>query len=226
MAEQPKGVTKRKNQKSNEFGIIRKEGVFSVIDFVDQVNDASGPHGDIHETLVLKLAKDVDQASDRNVAINLVNDIGCAVSIPAGSLIQKVVVSKATGNNAPLDKDLSFALGYLSCFVKDEGRKAQLAQRVANKDKPITGNLLNRHVSIAFGDVLGGDKNAKVNEIYDEEEESQKINANVVDSSVVAGCVAVGERYSIVPALTVLSGSLKASNLVVTIVYAKPVETC
>jgi hypothetical protein len=116
-----------------------------------------------------------------------------------------VVVCDKT--NGGLDENLSFCLGFISPDVEDPERLSFLAQRVASDEKQITGRLLNQVARIYIEQKVSGAEFSKLKELYDAEDKENQEDVVDVDTKIVEGTTYVGERKSLIPAITVTSGN-------------------
>jgi len=199
-------------QFANEFGITRKEGVFSTID-VRNINQQSDQEcGCVPQTKKLEICESISKNCQKGVTTTLIDpETESEFEFPEGSVInQIIVVDKTCGN---LSCELSFILGYLSDCIEDDTRLALLAQRSAAADCQITGSLLNTYHKLHIDQKLTGAALAAQKAIYDPEDAENGDCIQDVDLCIVNGNNYVGEPKAIKPAITVTSGELCVDDL-------------
>lgn len=195
-------------QFANEFGIIRKEGVFSTINVNNMIKNAEN-YGCNEVVTKLTICESITRNCQKGVTTTLVDpETNSQVVIPAGATINKVVVVDRTCGN--LGCDLSFMLGFLSDCVEDEQRLATMAQRLAPQDKQITGGLINEVGTLVLieGVRLNADTFQQQLEIYNGEAIDNGNDVADLDTAIIFGQNYVGELQPIMPAITITSGEL------------------
>ncbi len=209
-----------KFQFANEFGILRKEGVFSTIDVRNITTEDACPCGQQVQKLVL--CENISKNCQKGVTTTLVDpETESQVHFPPGTIIHKwVIVDKTCGN---LACELSFMAGYLSDCIEDETRLAVLAQRVIPVDTQATGQLVNKYRALAVKDTLNGSRLAAQKAIYDLEDAENGECVEDIDLGIVNGDNYVAEPKSLMPAITVTSGELCVGDLEFYICYTPPV---
>lgn len=200
-----------KFQFANEFGILRKEGVFSTID-VRNIKKQSKEA--IVNSLVkrLRIPQSVRRSDAKGLTTTLIDPTtGCEFVFPMGSVIKEVSIIDLTNGN--LDCDLAFMLGYLSDSVDDRNQLALLAQRIAPADAQISGRLLSKFNSLHIDQRLNVRELAVQKAIYDPYDAmiGQKLTAP--NYAIVRGNNYLGESRSLKPCITVTSGELCISDL-------------
>jgi len=200
-----------KFQFANEFGILRKEGVFSTID-VRNIKKQSKEA--IVNSLVkrLRIPESVRRTSPKGITTTLIDPTtGCEFVFPMGSVIKEVSIIDLTNGN--LDCDLAFILGYLSDSVDDRDQLALLAQRIAPADAQITGRLLSKYNSLHIDQRLNVRELAVQKSIYDRYDALVGLQLSTPNYSIVRGNNYLGESRSLKPAITVTSGELCISDI-------------
>jgi len=205
---------------ANELGIIRQEGVFSNVDALTVDTSAGQPNGAQSVTVVLEIASDVTSTSTLTTS-SFINPItNTYLTIPAGSVITKYVVSQS--DSVTLNPALELVLGFMVTEVTNTTYQQDLAGRVASSAEPITGPLLTRHQTIGFDQHIYATQNTAANTIYDATETSLGITVPTINYGVLTGNTYVGERLPIIPCYTVTAGTLNQADLSVVIVYSPP----
>jgi len=201
-----------KFQFANEFGIIRKEGVFSTIDVRNVVNQNEDACACEKLTTKLGLCENISRNCQKGVTTTLIEaETGQQFCIPAGSIIHQFVVIDRTCAN--LSCDLAFMLGFLSECIEDEARLGLLAQRIADESHQLTGLALNVFGRAHFDLKLTAAALAEQLAIYNAEDIDNGIFVQDLDLAFVTGGNFVGEPKSLMPAITVTSGELCVNDL-------------
>lgn len=122
-----------------------------------------------------------------------------------------------------MDEDLSFCLGYYSTEVTDEKRLAILAQRCADEQNQITGNLLNNYQVLHINQKLTSGPLATQINIYNDEAKSIGEKPCDIDTKIVSGCNYVAEPKNLMPAITVTAGNIFTNQVEFIIQYIPPI---
>lgn len=214
-----------KFQFANEFGILRKEGVFSTIN-VNRIVENSEDCACRQKVARLKLCESISKNCQKGLTTTLIDaDSGEEFCIEAGTRLHQVLVVDRTCGN--LQCELSFMLGAISDCVDDDARLAEMAQRWAPMDKQITGNTLNALggvISLVEGVVLNGSSLASYKALIDAEMLANGEDVLDADLGIIYGNNAVGEPIEIKPAITVTSGEVCKDDLDFYICYTPPCE--
>jgi len=206
---------------ANEFGILRRDDVFSSIDVrkIIQSEDC----GCAVQFARLSICDNVTKSCQKGITTTLIDtETDSQFSLPAGTIITEITVVDRTCGN--LSCDLAFMLGFLSPCIEDETRLALMAQRVAPASAQITGSLLNHgsRLKLVEGVQLTAATLAAQNAIYFAEDAENGACLQDIDFGIIFGNNALGEPKDLLPAITLTSGELCVGDIDFFVCYIPP----
>jgi len=206
---------------ANEFGILRRDDVFSTIDVrkITQAEDC----GCTAQFARLSLCENISKSCQKGITTTLIDtETESQFVLPAGTIITEITVVDRTCGN--LSCDLAFMLGFLSNCIEDETRLALMAQRVSGASTQITGPLLNygSRIKLVEGVQLTAATLAAQNAIYFAEDAENGQCLQDIDFGIIFGNNAIGESKELMPAITVTSGELCVGDIDFFVCYIPP----